>query len=83
MATSVMNGGTGDETFKQNERDGEYNGNIFKWAMNTKTKNDTFLFHSVEPGQKGKRFVSSPKTPRRSGGMAKQILQRHPSDKWS
>ena len=56
-ATSVVNVGKGGEIFtlKMGNEDG-YDGSIREWAMNAKTADDTYLFHSVEEGRRGQCY---------------------------
>ena len=56
-ATSVVNVGTGDESFSS-EVDGDTidDGNIRQWAMDARTEEGTYLFHSVEPGRTGQCY---------------------------
>ena len=52
--TSVINMGT-DNKYFSTETDGEEygDGTIRDWAMEAKTTDYNFLFHSVKPGRKG------------------------------
>ena len=69
MQISVVDGGICDDIFKQVKGYGEKYGSICAWAMNEKTKDDMFLFHSVKPGQKDQSFFLHEKTPSRGRGM--------------
>jgi len=55
-ATSVADGGNCDNIFSSEEEDGTYEGTIKAWTMSTKTKEDTFLFHLIEPGCTGQSY---------------------------
>jgi hypothetical protein len=56
-ATSVVDMGTGDEKFpSENEGNKTDDGNIRQWAMEARTQDGTYMFHSVEPGRKGQCY---------------------------
>ena len=57
MATSVIFMGTGDEQFTKDIDGKDYaDGSIRERAMKAKSKDGTFLFHSIEPGRTGQGY---------------------------
>ena len=62
MAKSVVDGGNCDDIFSSEEIDGTYEGIIRAWTMNAKTKEDTFIFHSIELGRTGQSYSCTHKT---------------------
>ena len=79
--------GTGNKYFPHNT-DGEENagGTIRDWVMEAKTADDTYLFHSVEPGRRGQCYFLHEKerleeTKKWLDGFFDGLLQNYSADK--